>query len=217
MYVLRSNSTVTYNINDLITVTSRFTIVFIITPVANIELKTAEMSAPTENEMLRPVNRAHIIQLKTKLCQWPGLKTNAIILNIPSTNKDEVDMEKLLAGGTYKLETVGGNHRRVALQELTSQTETSQIEEFWTWPVRVYAGLTDGEVQALGFTDNAKDSTQLPMTFDDMVRLFRKELAKFHDLAITPVPDASVTQWKQHLMRIMGVKVGILLLIITIN
>lgn len=80
------------------------------------------------------------------------------------------------------------------------------MEVFWTWPARIYAGLTDDEIQALGYTDNIKDGTQLSMSFEDVARMFRRELAKHHNFLST-VGDATMTKWKNHLMILIGVTV----------
>ena len=74
-------------------------------------------------------------------------------------------------GKVSSIETLGGNHTRLAIQELLESGEITDRQA--VVKVRLYRDLTRWEALQIGFLHNKQASNSKDMTFFDIVRLMR--------------------------------------------
>lgn len=165
---------------------------------------------------LRPLSNTHVIRLKKAMMDESVGKYGVLLCNIPGVKASTVSKDDLIKGGRYSMEVLGGNHRREALQQLCHSAETKDTERFHTWPVKVYAGLNDLQKSKLATEHNMEDKREnkLDMSFEDHVRLIRRELFRAFQVeeeAQTPVLDdhnsSEMQEFRQGLLQIYTKKV----------
>ena len=166
---------------------------------------------PSSNRLLRVADRGHIEALKDEMLKT-RIKTSCLIGYIPKIKADEVlltDVEE----GKYKVETLAGNHRRIALQEITTE-KLSPFHE--RWPVILYVGLNEQQALRLSYEENKMSSNSKPTTFQDEVCLFRERLKLFTELPTSGVPNITrkiKENWLPDICAITGYKVSCYLFI----
>ena len=103
-------------------------------------------------------------------------KSSSQFVMLAGLIKDEdmpIDLETLKAADCgLEVETLGGNHTRIALQYLhaAGQLENGVVK------VRIYHGLTDDEALEVGFMHNKKAELSKKMSFMDQSRLIKVSL-----------------------------------------
>ena len=132
---------------------------------------------PSGSRLLRLPDRQHIDHLKEEMLA-NKMKSTAMIGHIVGLKANEVDIEKI-KNGEYKIETLAGNHRRMALQEMV-EGDTSLF--YRTWPVMVFSGLTEQQALNLSYRDNRMLSVVKPTTLQDEAVLFRERLKIYASL-----------------------------------
>ena len=136
----------------------------------------------------------------------PG--SNILLGHVPDLPAAEVRREDL-PKGIYEIEVIGGNHTRAALQVLRSKHP--EREEFSSWPVRVFAGLSDDQALKLGHEHNKAHEAARKTTFEEFCRLFRRKLTCTLG---TPGVSAglrrrTLTPWKKKLVALLDLEVGV--------
>ena len=131
--------------------------------------------APRKGRVVREINEAHVDVLarSIQLSQvWTG---NPFLV----TTESEVTDQHQLQQGNLHLETLAGNHRRLALEKLAMM---DPMYRDMPVPVVVYIGLSPQESRAIAFHDNLSGEAKLAMSLPDMAKLMRLELFAAFDL-----------------------------------
>ena len=91
----------------------------------------------------------HIDVLVRDLKARPASNFIVMVVNIPHFQPKDICTEDVTSG-VYKLEVLGGNHTRLALQSL----EEDHASLYTSWPVRLYAGLNSQQALKVGYDHN---------------------------------------------------------------
>lgn len=157
--------------------------------------------APAPTREVREVDKKHVAILKTLLKKNQCF--TIFLGNIPLTNY-VFNVAALAEDNSCQIETIGGNHTRIALQELLSEGfEIPKIVQ-----CKLYKGLPDDIALCLAYEHNEGNTSGKPMSVENMLVLFRRELlkaipeAEFSD-QITP---EQLRIWKTKLVRILNLK-----------
>lgn len=163
---------------------------------------------PAENRCFRSADTGHVDILQKEIAARSTTPT-ALMCNIPHVDKDSVT-EKRLRSGDYLLETIGGNHTRLALQTLAK--DNPEEDRYKTWPVAVYCRLEDAQALHLGYLHNRSHEVAKGTSFEDYILFFRRQL---DDIVGIPRPSEISSQlktrWRQKLANILGMKVNSLI------
>lgn len=131
------------------------------------------MTAPHPARCLRQIDRKHVDSLKAAFRKRP--ENNIIFFG--NILKDDFDIRLLGTSGYVNVETIGGNHSRVALQELLEEGINMSPTVYMT----IYKGLCDTEALKLGFDHNVGHELGRPTSPEELMLLFRRELLKLID------------------------------------
>ena len=163
---------------------------------------------PPQSRMYRQLDSSHVKTLTEEIRKFPT--TKPLILGLITMKKEHVTL-KDVKEGIYEIEVIGGNHTRQVVQTLNQ--EDPDIPYYNTWPIRLYAGLSDHQALAKGYHHNRQHETMRMVTYDEEVRFFHHQLsitleeAKLLNADGThplKIPRADITKWKKRLMAIKG-------------
>lgn len=156
------------------------------------------MTAPHPARCLRQIDRKHVDSLKAAFRKRP--ENNIIFFG--NILKDDFDIRLLGTSGYVNVETIGGNHSRVALQELLEEGINMSPTVYMT----IYKGLCDTEALKLGFDHNVGHELGRPTSPEELMLLFRRELLKLIDEEELNNPqNSSMKTWKQTCADILGI------------
>lgn len=113
-------------------------------------------------------------------------------------------MAALAEDNSCQIETIGGNHTRIALQELLSEGfEIPKLVQ-----CKLYKGLRDDIALCLAYEHNEGNTSGKPMSVENMLVLFRRELLKAIPDAEFPdkITPEQLRIWKTKLVRILNLK-----------
>ncbi|XP_061192999.1 uncharacterized protein LOC133201220 [Saccostrea echinata] len=164
-----------------------------------VEVHVKNLVAPHPSRCLRNIDRKHVDALKESFKMRP--EHNIIFFGI--VFKENIDLKELYKSGSPEIETIGGNHSRIALQELFDEglLKTPRIY------INLYKNLTDTEALKLGFDHNVCHELGKPTSASEMLFLFRRELLKKLTEEELPTPKASkIKMWKETCASILGIK-----------
>lgn len=156
------------------------------------------MTAPHPARCLRQIDRKHVDSLKAAFRKRP--ENNIIFFG--NILKDDFDIRLLGTSGYVNVETIGGNHSRVALQELLEEGINMSPTVYMT----IYKGLCDTEALKLGFDHNVGHELGRPTSPEELMLLFRRELLKLIDeVELNNPQNSSMKTWKQTCADILGI------------
>lgn len=111
-------------------------------------------------------------------------------------------MKDFQINGKVTIETIGGNHSRIALQELFDEglLKTPIIY------MNLYKNVTNTEALKLGFDHNVCHELGKPTSPEELMFLFRKELLKLmtEEEVVSPQP-LNLRLWKEACASILGI------------
>lgn len=108
--------------------------------------------------------------------------------------KDGFDIPLLGTSRYVNVETIGGNHARVALQKLLKEGINMSPTVYMT----LYKGLSDTESLELGFDHNVVHELGRPISPEEQRLLFRRELLKLTDADELNNPQNQVWKHGKH-------------------
>ena len=157
---------------------------------------------PAETRLTRKPDSAHV-KLLVQTMRGKD-QVNPLIVNIPNMEKSEVLLSQATKG-LYHLEVIGGNHTRLAFQQLNEESQ-----QFATARVRLYAGLTDQQALWLGYQHNQQHEHSRKTTFVENVLLFRR---CFEALVADPDKprNAEKEAVRKHLAEILDMQVSLII------
>jgi hypothetical protein len=134
---------------------------------------------PHSSRRVRNLNVKHVNILKEQFVKNAATKMIPMVGNIPDGEAKEIKkvIEQLQAAGSIKVEVIGGNHTRKALQELNFSQEHKDDPRFQTWAVQLYAGLNSSQALKVGLCDNELHELCRKATYCEMVMLMREILS----------------------------------------
>lgn len=157
--------------------------------------------APAPTREVREVDKKHVAILKTLLKKNQCF--TIFLGNIPLTNY-VFNVAALAEDNSCQIETIGGNHTRIALQELLSEGfEIPKLVQ-----CKLYKGLPDDIALCLAYEHNEGNTSGKPMSVENMLVLFRRELLKAIPDAEFPdqITPEQLRIWKTKLVRILNLK-----------
>ena len=148
--------------------------------------------SPDSKRLIRELSYQHVDFLEKSFQQNAG----QIHLPVGLLGK-EINPQALKESGTTKLEVIGGNHSRVALQSLLKKgLLTSPLVK-----VKMYRDLTDIEALQTGVQHNEVLKKSRELSFMEKVKLIRQ-------LKPEVEISESIDQWKIRLATIFSYKVN---------
>lgn len=130
------------------------------------------MVEPEWTRLHRSSSEKQVQQLVKEFAEHPSSYFHLLVVNIPNLNSKQFFDDKKL-NGEYSLETIGGNHSRLALQELC---KGDQHEQFRRRLVKTYFNLTPEEARLVGRESNRVHQLALKEDFLTEVEEFRAML-----------------------------------------
>ena len=124
-----------------------------------------------------------------------------LAVNIDLEHPEQLNASNI---NTFKLETIGGNHTRVALQELSNQHR--HIPTHVT--AKVYTNLDYLTALEIGYLHNQIHQNAKQETFFDKVQRYRRMLQQVSGKkdAFLNISDATIEGWKNNIMSVEGYK-----------
>ncbi|KAL5011224.1 hypothetical protein ScPMuIL_011692, partial [Solemya velum] len=138
-------------------------------------ISVSHLKQPNWQHLLREPKRFHVEDLKKEFLLNPCNYFTLMVVNIPDVTKDIFSVAEI---NNYELETIGGNHTRVALQELLTDCQVSEDKKkfFGKKLVSVYGDLSNDEARRIGNDHNSVHKFVMGMTFISRVISFRTAL-----------------------------------------
>ena len=153
---------------------------------------------PAPERLVRPVNSDHVQFLTEEF-----RKNSTSFVMLAGLVGEECELTTLAEPDCgIEVETIGGNHSRIALQYLMASGQL--VEE--KVKVKLYHGLTNDEALEIGVYHNAQAQKSKQMSFMDISRLIRDKLEHCS-------PD-NILGEKKKLAQIFGQKVSTLLFVL---
>ncbi|XP_062620882.1 uncharacterized protein LOC134282490 [Saccostrea cucullata] len=163
-----------------------------------VEVNVKNLVAPHPLRCLRSIDRKHVESLKESFKTRP--ENSVIFFGI--VFGENIDLNDLNKIGSFQIETIGGNHSRIALQELFDEGLLKEP----TIHVKLYKNLTDTEALKLGFDHNVSHELAKPTSAEELLFLFRRELQKKVTEEEMSSPQASkLKMWKETCASILGI------------
>lgn len=129
------------------------------------------LTKPNDTRLLRPEDPAFVEALKVEMLQNPTILVSPII-GVPILRTGQQYDKKHPC--SYKYETIGGNHTRIALQDL--MISHPHNNHFKSRMVAVYVGLSDEQVLRLAGRHNRATGYTHPITTQDKVVTYYRYL-----------------------------------------
>ena len=157
-----------------------------------LDVHITNLVGPESSRMVRPVDSEHVETLKGVFMK----KTTSFLVMAGLCDQD-VDVTKLKKENMYQIETIGGNHTRIALQSLLAAGQLAAPDQLVK--VKIYKDLSDTEALQVGYEHNQQALNAKQVTFMDVCRIIRKHLKD--------KSKKEVTKEKAKLSQIFGYEV----------
>ena len=156
---------------------------------------------PDDIISVRKPNQEHITHLKKELKSG-----NMYTVLVGYTDDPTISLEKLATPGTGKIQVLGGNHTRLALQEILTEDPLFKLQTVF---VDIYVGLTEEESLRIGVYHNQIHDSARKITFEEEVRLFRKLLFRTRELHPEDHPKTQSSHWRTTIGNLLQLPVRI--------
>ena len=138
---------------------------------------------PKTSHLVRQPN-AHMVEtLVDQMRRRPNAALNPMYIYICNLDcVEDFDISKLNVDGYYEKEVIGGNHSRLASQQVLSRlgpgVSEDTIQNYRWKKAKIFCNLTDVEIKAIGNAHNTDTQFCLDMSLMDQVFSFRNLLYK---------------------------------------
>ena len=166
-----------------------------------IEVPISCLVEPSSSRLLRVAKECHVADLKEEMMS-NKMKTALLIGHLPNVQRKDLNVHQLRSGN-YCIEILAGNHRRIALQAIRKETSDQFYE---TWPVIIYAGLTEQQALSISYRENKMLNFARPTTLQDETILFRQRLLLITAVTTT-IGRKEKERWYGDIRAITGYKV----------
>lgn len=160
---------------------------------------------PAKERLFRPPDDSHIEELKESFRKNSVGVIAPLIAHIPNTLPNDV-IKDGISTGQYFLEVIGGNHTRIALQDICAEMGIHKCT------VKIYGNLSDSQALFLAHEHNLMHNVTKYTSFKDYVTCFRsvllQKLEPLDTISEEPIPNDTVLEWKRVLVNILGLQVG---------
>ncbi|XP_019616710.1 PREDICTED: uncharacterized protein LOC109464217 [Branchiostoma belcheri] len=164
------------------------------------------LKQPAWKRLVRVADRQHVDKLK-KVFVHTSVQATILIGNICNITAEQFEESEI---NNYEYEVIGGNHTRIALQEILQETP-DQLENT-TVHLNVYCGLPDDMAKRLGMDHNNAINCSKPETTLDRLTSFRASLynkagySSPDDISSVepPTERATLSAWKDGLAIMLG-------------
>ena len=129
---------------------------------SNVTVHIENLTEPLDKYLVRPLDECHIQTIAEKLKDAHNLYTTFVGLI-----DENCDLTTLNTPGKYKVQVIGGNHTRAALQSLRTDNEDILVS------VDLYCHLSVEQALHVAYMHNEMHETSRSMTFQEKVMLFR--------------------------------------------
>ena len=160
------------------------------------KVSLSNLIEPASKRRLRRVDREHVQSLKDSFTARPEVQT-IFCGNITGGITKQSVREQAMRKNAIKVEVIGGNHTRIALQELANE---GKVTEYVL--CNVYLNLNDAEALKLGYDHNVINDIGKSTSAEDLLLLFRQELEKLDHIGNA---SAKMITWKENLAFILGI------------
>ena len=172
------------------------------------EVELQQLVEPEWARLYRVVDHDHVKTLKKEFLKNPGGCFTMMVVHADVQRKD-FDIGKI---SQYKLEVLGGNHSRVALQQIIEEELPCVGEKYTTRMAKIYCGLNMEEARRIARDHNHIHAFGKEDTFMDIVNGFRTCLyvtmgatCAADTEVLEPSKDKKVVgQWKDTLAGVTG-------------
>jgi hypothetical protein len=147
---------------------------------------------PSEQRQIRQPDMKFVELLKTEMLSNPTADVAPIIGVL--LHENDFDQSHAEA---YKYETIGGNHTRIALQQIIN--ENKELPEIYTHRlVSVYRGLSDEHATHLAHRHNRATEFTSKMTTQDKVHICRMRLYSLSGLSLDTTDElpSKSAEWR---------------------
>lgn len=152
--------------------------------------------SPTRDRMVRAVDYSHVSFLEKSF--QAGFTQIHLLIGVVAL---DTNVKNLIKPGVAKVEVIGGNHTRLALQSLNSKGLLSNP----LVKLNLYSQLTLTECLSVGVKHNEVLLSSKEMTFIDKVKLIRSR--KPREEKLLEAGADHLRKWKKELMVIFNKKV----------
>lgn len=171
------------------------------------------MVEPSWERLHREVDQGHIDKMEKEIRTKPENYYHLMVVNIPNLAAKQYFRSDNLQN-KYILEVIGGNHSRLALQNILKACQPEEQHLFTKRQVKIYANLTVVEAQLIGTDSNNVHKLALNDSFPQQVQSMRTMLyvqggaAKEEDMKTSEPPSdiAQVQTWKDQVVRVFRFK-----------
>lgn len=165
-------------------------------------IPTGELCEPTLSALCRPLDPSHVVKLKEAIRIDPIL-THSIMLG----HTEDTDVTRI-KNGTAKVEIIGGNHTRQAIQELLADDSlpASLKQKLAKWPCKVYNGLHPRQKLYLAIQHNTANENIKLMLYEDVCFLMRQEWHKTCALGLSDKDRDNI--WRTSLCSLLRLTVS---------
>ncbi|XP_062608884.1 centromere-associated protein E-like [Saccostrea cucullata] len=137
---------------------------------SRVQVHISNLVPPAEGNMVRALDNDHVDKICQQLKLAHGHYTTLIgVLKEGRNNISNID--DLKNPNVEKIEVIGGNHTREALQQLHRDGD---IDQQFCVLMDIYQNLSQGQVFHLGYLHNEMHESSKKMSFPEKVILFRK-------------------------------------------
>ena len=127
----------------------------------------SNLISPSEKRSIRPLDNKHVLNLVKVFDNKYSGYTTLVGLVLEKNNTD------YSSAGDNKIEVLGGNHTRVALQTLIKQNGVDICDYEFVY-MDLYHDLTDQQAWFVGLQHNEIHESSRPINFADKCTLLRK-------------------------------------------
>ncbi|VDI75213.1 Hypothetical predicted protein [Mytilus galloprovincialis] len=173
-------------------------------------LPVGNLKEPSSTNLVRVPDESHTKQLEKEFRRKPFNYYTLMVVNIPGLSDIPDNIQ------TCKLETIGGNHSRIALKNILKDKELSSEErkKYEERLCAVYCSLTPQEAKRVGLEHNTIHRFGKDIDIFARIECFRSTLFqragfnKKSDIQTkeTPVDKNLLNEWKNDLEMITGVE-----------
>ncbi|KAK3098183.1 hypothetical protein FSP39_016945 [Pinctada imbricata] len=117
---------------------------------------------------------------------------------------DGCSIENLTVPGQCKVQVLGGNHSREAIQAIRKRDEFKDAEEFQFVYMDIYSNLTKEQAWYLGYSHNEIHSNSKEMSFMEKVTFFRKALESCQSRCEGANQKKISQQWRSDLAAVLN-------------
>eukprot|EP00058_Branchiostoma_floridae_P022238 XP_002607728.1 hypothetical protein BRAFLDRAFT_82825 [Branchiostoma floridae] len=157
---------------------------------------------PAWKRLVRAADPQHVSNLKQRFIASSGQMTTVLIGNIPEMTTEHYDRTRV---DRYRYEVIGGNHTRIALQEILR--DTPEKLDVASVHMHIYCGLPDDLAKRVGMAHNnvmnySKPETTLDQLISMRASLYNKAgFTRAGDMSSVEPPAEKKTKdaWKEGL------------------